>query len=513
MRISKISRKSVFYNLFAIAVSNTVLQLMGFLYRIFLSRMTGAEGLGVYQLVMPFYSVVTSLTLTGLTVAVARISASKAGLGDYQGAVRTVTLSRGIFTVSVAFLCAVCLFGSRFIAGSILGDSRTVYALPFVFICLLLTGLENIFKNYFYGVNKVHPQIVSELSEQVVRALAVAALLFFFRPENPGIAAMLIFIGMVVSEFFSTSLLTLFYRPEKRRLSTRRSSPPRVREILAISIPVSAASTVNNLLSSLNSILIPRRLQAAGMTARAATESFGIMFGMTMPLLAFPIAFIASLTSVMVPKISEELAAGDDAEMRRKAGKTIHATSLLAMPCFAVLISLGTPLCRVLFSHDAAGDFMLPLCIATLLSYYELTTGALLNGIGMQRKAAVYIVVGGLLQLVFTWSVGLPHIGMRGYVIGYVVSSGVTAILNFFCLKRRLKLSPRYGNWFVTPLLASVFAALICDIAYNFFLSRALPLALSLTLAGLFGFAAYALSLAAMGTNIIRYIKTLVPKS
>ena len=194
---------------------------------------------------------------------------------------------------------------------------------------------------------------------------------------------MLIIIGMVISELFSASLLTLFYRGGHKNSSRTKSTPTKIRDILAISIPVSAAATVNNLLSSLNALLIPRRLVVSGLSSRAATESFGVMFGMTMPLLAFPIAFIASLTSVMIPKISEEHAAGDFSEMRRKAGKTIHATSLLAMPCMAILIPLGEPICELLFSHPEAGNFMLPLCIATLLSYYELSTGALLNGIGL----------------------------------------------------------------------------------------------------------------------------------
>ncbi len=511
MRISKISRKSVFYSLFAISVSNCVLQLLGFLYRIFLSRMAGAEGLGVYQLLMPFYSVVSSLTLNGLTVAVARIAASKAGVGDMCGATRTVTLSRRIFSVSVIILTAICLSGSGFISRFILGDVRTAMSLPLVFACLFLTGLENILKNYFYGVGKVYPQIISELSEQVIRALAVAALLIAFRSRNPGVSAMLIFLGMVISELFSSSLLSVFYRPETRKLSSRHSKPVKTSDILAISVPVSAAATINNLLGSVNSILIPRRLQSSGLSLRTATESFGAMFGMTMPLLMFPIAFIASLTSVMVPKISEQLAAGDAHELRRKAGKTIHATGLLAMPCFAVLIPLGEPLCRVLFSHEAAGSFIFPLGIGTLLSYYEMTTGALLNGIGMQKKAAVYIVISGLLQLGFTWSVGFSHIGMQGYVAGYVFSSGLCALLNFLCLKKKLCLSPRWGNWFFTPLLASVFSGLMCNIAYNLLLSRALPLYLCLILAAAAALVSYAISLGAMGTNIIKYIKTLIP--
>ncbi len=512
MKLSKISRKSVFYSLFAISVSNSVLQLLGFLYRIFLSRMAGAEALGVYQLVTPFYSVVSSLTLSGLTVAVARIAASKAGVGDISGAVRSVTLCRRIFFVSVFLLAAVCTLFPDVISRNILGDGRTMLSLPFVFICLFLTGIENIFKNYFYGVGKVYPQIISELSEQIIRALAVAALLITFRTGDAGISSMLIFLGMVISELFSSSLLSLFYRPEKRRLSSRRSNPVKMADILAISLPVSAAATVNNLLGSVNSILLPRRLQCAGMSLRTATEAFGAMFGMTMPLLMFPIAFIASLTSVMVPKISEQLAAGDEHELRRKAGKTIHATGLLAMPCFAVLIPLGEPVCRVLFSHEAAGAFIFPLGIGTLFSYYEMTTGALLNGIGMQKKAAAYIVISGILQLIFTWSAGFSHIGMRGYVAGYVFSSGLCAFLNFLCLKKRLRLSPRIGNWFVTPLIASLFSGLICDITYNFMLSRALPLSLCLVAASVCALISYAISLGAMGTNIVKYIKTLIPR-
>ncbi|MBQ8004417.1 MAG: hypothetical protein IJ299_04925, partial [Oscillospiraceae bacterium] len=101
---------------------------------------------------------------------------------------------------------------------------------------------------------------------------------------------------------------------------------------------------------------------------------------------------------------------------------------------------------------------------------------------------------------------------MRGYAAGYVFSSGLCALLNFLCLKRRLRLSPRWGNWFLTPLLSSVFAGLMCRIAYSFFLSRALPLCLCLILASVTALAAYAISLGAMGTSIIKYIKTLIPR-
>ena len=499
----------MFYNLSAIAVSNTVLQLMGFLYRVILSRMTGAEGMGVYQLVMPFYSVMSSVCLTGLTVAVSRLSASRAAVGDFCGARHAVSLSRRIFTVIICVCAAVFLMRPSFVAEAVLGDERCASALPFVFVCLFLTGVENIFKNYFYGVGRVVPQIVCELSEQIIRTAAVVGLLLVFGSDNAGTSAMLIFGGMVISEMFSSSVLTLFYLPEKMRKSKRECAFPRVGEILSVAVPVSFAATVSNLLSSLNSVLIPQRLRALGVAAKESTEALGVMFGMTMPLLMLPIAFIASLTSIMVPRVSESLASGNISDLRRKAGKTVHATSLLAMPCMAIMIPLGQDACSLIFSHGDAGAYMLWLCIGTLFSYYEITTGALLNGIGLQTRAAVYVVISGIVQLIFTWYVG--DYGMGAFVAGYIISNVLCALLKLMCLRRKLALRIRWGNWFFTPLIASTLAALISNIVYDALRIGALSAGGALALSVTVGIAVYALSLSALGTNIIRYIKTLIP--
>ena len=70
-----IQKNSVFYRTFTLTLSNIALQIIGFVYRIFLSRATGAEGMGVYQLVMPYYSVVLAFCVTGLAMAASRLCA------------------------------------------------------------------------------------------------------------------------------------------------------------------------------------------------------------------------------------------------------------------------------------------------------------------------------------------------------------------------------------------------------------------------------------------------------
>ena len=53
----KLSRSSMLYGTLLLTGVSLVSQVLGFVYRILLSRLVGAEFMGLYQLVMPVYSV------------------------------------------------------------------------------------------------------------------------------------------------------------------------------------------------------------------------------------------------------------------------------------------------------------------------------------------------------------------------------------------------------------------------------------------------------------------------
>ena len=63
----------------------TLSQLLAFGYRVALSRMIGAEVMGLYQLIMPVYSVFLSLTAVGLTAAVSNLTPQYLALGNSRG--------------------------------------------------------------------------------------------------------------------------------------------------------------------------------------------------------------------------------------------------------------------------------------------------------------------------------------------------------------------------------------------------------------------------------------------
>jgi stage V sporulation protein B len=59
-----------------LTISNLVTGMIGFIFSIILSRSLGAEGLGLYGLVMPVYGLLLCLTSEGLITAISKASAS-----------------------------------------------------------------------------------------------------------------------------------------------------------------------------------------------------------------------------------------------------------------------------------------------------------------------------------------------------------------------------------------------------------------------------------------------------
>ena len=51
-------------------------RILGFFYRIFLSRVIGAEGLGIYQMIFPVYGICLSLCAGSIQTAVSRHTAA-----------------------------------------------------------------------------------------------------------------------------------------------------------------------------------------------------------------------------------------------------------------------------------------------------------------------------------------------------------------------------------------------------------------------------------------------------
>lgn len=438
-------------------------QVLGFFYRIALSRLAGAEVMGLYQLIMPVFSVLLSLTAVGLTVAVSTLSARYHALGDWASVRRVRRRGVALFLALFLPLGAGLILCSDAVSVCLLGDARTQLGVILLVPCVLLTGIENLHKHCFYGLGNVRPPAASETVEQLVRVAVVLGLLVTFLPQNAERTVGLIVTGMVVCEVFSVATLVTLFRRQDSRMDLRPShNKVTCRQLLSIAVPVGCTSLLGTIMGSANSVLIPQELVRGGMDATAAISSFGVLCGMTMPMLMLPTGLISALGLTMVPGLARQAALGQWGGIRATLDQVMSLVSLLMAPAMALLTVVGPDLGRTLFANPDVGDFMLPLAVGTLLSCWQSVLSGALNGIGKQRAAARNAIACDAVQLAFTVCT-VSRWGLGGFVAGFVISSAVGAALDLVSLCRAAKLRPAWCKWFLSPTLA----ALLCGTCSN----------------------------------------------
>ena len=447
-----------------LTAANLISQLLGFCYRVTLSRTVGAEGMGLFQLIFPYLSLVTALAVSGICVAVSRLAAEYQALGDGRSLGLLTRRAIGLFFSIFAVVALGTAFGANNIAAGFLGDIRTRLAVLLLIPEVFFTGIENIHKNYLYGIGEVTAPAFSDVMEQVVRMGAVLLLLRRV-PWRTGEEMLgLIAAGMCICEIASALFLRCVCRRKRRSaaVQSRRTGKDGITgRLLRTAVPVSASNLVNNLLSALIVVLIPRRLEVSGLSHAQALAEYGTLFGMAMPLLLLPTALIFGIGLVIVPKLSEYQALGDRAAVQSSTARAISAVSYLVLPVLAVLVPLGQPLIRVFYGAEIESRLLLPLACGVALSIYMGLFGSILNGLGKPGAAAFGAISGNALELVLVYLlVSEPYLRMNGYVISFLASVVLTAGSNLWFVIRTTGLRIKAVDWFLLPLLSAGGAAL-----------------------------------------------------
>lgn len=478
MSLAPSDRPSLFRSTLMLTGVGLVTQLFGFLYRIVMARVVGAQVLGLYQLIMPAYAVAQSICISGLVVAVAVLAAESHARRNELGLRQMLTASlRGLCVLWLP-IALVVILRSDWIARHLLGDGRTRLGLLLLLPVLWLTGVENLQKHYFYGIGSMHLPAGVEVGEQIIRSLSIIALLLVLAPGQEEWSVALIVVGLLIGEIFSSCALTLGRKRRERRLHPlpgQQMSPRKLhRRMLRIALPVSLTALVGNLMGAATSILIPKLLMVHGMAQEQAMGEFGVMLGMTLPLLMIPTAFINALALALLPRLSEERALNNTAAFRRTGEKAMLSVSYVVLPLIALIATLGADLGSLLFADDRVGSHILPLAAGVGASCYHSILVCMLNALGKQNQSAGVSLFCGALELLLT-TILIPELGLTGFVIAFVATEVAAVLACLVLVWRSAGIRLSCYRCFSAPVLSSLLAGLVVNLGYRWSMDAGTP--------------------------------------
>lgn len=459
------------YSIMVLCASNIGLQGLGFIYRIGVSRLAGAEGLGLYHLAYSVYAVVHAACLSGITMACSRLSAELYASGHRNSIGLMTKKAAKTFVLFISLGASILFIFRDFIAQNILGDLSIKTVFPIMIICLALTGVENIVKSICIGLDKVEWAASAELTEQIIRIGSVLGLLAVFGGEDTGKVAIIIFVGMCLSECVSAALLARIYKSRIYKPIIKPLPNGFNKEFISVVLPLTGAAIFNNILASASSIILPKRLMLAGLTEQQALYQLGVISSMAMPLLLLPIAMVGSMCTVIMPAISKSRTQGNNNRINSLVEKAIGITGLLAIPLTALIVPLAPTLSRLFFAEQITLSYMAMLGVEVVLIYYQMVTTGILNGLGKQRFVVFSAVAGEILQLVLVWILAAnPKLRIYGYIIAQAMASILTVGCNFICLCTCTDIKQKLFSLFAKPLVCGATVFLWVRILYTFFL-------------------------------------------
>ena len=424
-----------------LTVSNLTAGILRFMFSILLSKKLGAEGMGLYSLVMPIYDLFTCLICGGMVTAISKEASSYYGINDYGNlnkSIRTTLVFDFVWAMIITLLVFVF---SPYISTYIIKDQRTLYSLWVICPALVFVALSSIYKGYFYGISNVKVPAIIDIVEKTVRMGIILALINLLALKNVTTTVTATYISLSVGELISFILLYIYYKKSKDKLKNfAKKTEGRAQllfNVLIISFPLCLNGFLTTAISALSTLIVPRRLVYAGIEYTEALSLIGKFSGMAMSIVFFPYIIVMSMATMLTPDISKSITKNDYQGLERRVVEVIKISFLLGISTMIICLCSGDALGKLFFDRYDLGIYIRLVAISAPFLYMSGSTFGILNGLGKQKILLINSIITSVLQLILLYVLlGIPSINILGYGITLFISSVVSFILNIIAIKK-----------------------------------------------------------------------------
>lgn len=464
-------------------------RVLGFFYRIFLSRTIGAEGLGIYNMIHPVFGICFALCAGSIQTALSQYIASHMEKG------RSVFSTGLALSMIMSFVLAylICRH-SVFLATYILMEPQCAPYLPLMGISVPFAAFHACINGYYYGMQKAKVPAFSQVVEQVIRMALVFFIANVWMEKGGIITVHLAVMGHLIGEVASAvyTFLCMCICPPQPRIQTQpnpRTQPASgsssgnhnssnhsnsddtfysrlitsAAPLMILALPLMGNRLVLNVLASAEAIWIPSRLQMSGLSSSEAFSVYGVLTGMALPFILFPSAITNSMAVLLLPSVAQAQAEGKKGSITASISLSLRYSLYMGILCIGIFTLFGEALGVSVFHDNNAGRYIQILAWLCPFLYLATTMGSILNGLGRTRTTFIQNTAALLLRIGFVLF-GIPRFGIWAYLCGMLASELLLALMHLWSLRRLVPFT-----WNAWEMIAKPAALLLISIGVHYF--------------------------------------------
>ena len=393
-------------------------KILGMIIKIYMARIIGTTGLGLYMLILPTFMLLITLSQFGLPLALSKlISENNKNNKKLFFSILPIAIIINLTIIIIIIILAPT------IATNLLKNkdlTNSIYAMSLV---IPFTTISSICRSYFFGKQRMIPHVLSNILEQLLRLLLIIKIIPLIIPYGIYKTIEFLIILNVFSESLSTIVLLLFL-PKNLKINKKDFLPSKVylKESLQISIPSTTSHFIGSIGYFLEPVIITNILLKLGYQNTFITQEYGIISGYVIPLLLLPSFFTLAISQALLPTISKEYAKGHKKTVKKKIIQALLISLLIGI--ISTFLFLTKPLffLKTIYHTTEGKKYLLVLAPICLFEYLQAPLSSTLEAMGKSKQLMFIIFITTLTRTILTIFLSLFKIGLWGLIISISIN-------------------------------------------------------------------------------------------
>ncbi len=437
-------------------------------YRIGLTRILGGEGIGIYQLIFPFYSLCVVFATAGLPMAISKV------VLKHKGNELGVLKKSLTFTTVVALILTLILALSSRGLATLQGKKEITICYLILAPTIILVSMMSVLRGYFQGKHNFIPSAVSNIVEQFIK-LAVGLILSLTLLSLGLLPAIIgAMVGIVISEVVSLVVLLLYLK--KLKLKKGNSKEISIKELLKDVLPITLTNIVLPISTFIDSVLVVNLL-SGNFSNNVAVFLYGLESGAVSSLISLPTIFSFAIASVILPNIAQQK---HKFNQNNNLNLGLKIILLITIPCALCFILIPDRLIDFLYHNKLNAHAMNGLSIASRLlaisgigvifwaisQVYSSSLQAVEERFVTIRNLSIAVVLKFVIEVMFMPS---KILNIYSLAIANTVCYVTVMVLNHMEIKQNFQLKIPYMFW--GKLIFSncvMLFVLVCILSFKF---------------------------------------------